>query len=113
MTAEEEADLSERRVIMLLKTGVSRGLIHHWRNGKTSMGYANTPMPAVVSKSDHIRQWLQSDPSLSSHEIEKRTGASRTLVNRIRKELETPATTPLQPLKSPATHVAECCSLGA
>ena len=113
LTAEEEADLSERRVIMLLKTGVSRGLIHHWRNGKITMGYANTPMPALVSKSDHVRQWLQSDPSLSGHEIEERTGASRTLVNRIRKELETPATTPLQPLKPPATHVAECCSLGA
>jgi len=95
-SAEEQADLSERRVQKLLKAAEGRKLIHRWQRGPSSeLEYATVPMPEQTTKSDLIRDLLSQQPAISSREIECQLGVSRTLVNRLRQELANPASTAL------------------
>lgn len=93
-SAEEQADLSERRVQKLLKAAEGRKLIHRWQRGPSSEAeYATVPMPEQTTKSALVRDLLSQQPAISSREVERRLGVSRTLVNRLRQELADPATT--------------------
>ena len=89
--AKEQAGLTERRVLRLLKQAVNQGLIHRWkRHGNRQIGYATQPMPDT--KREQILQLLEVDPSMPSREIERQTGASRAFVTRVRRESRRPAT---------------------
>jgi hypothetical protein len=92
--ADEEADIAERRSVRLLKSAEARGLIHRWRREDRTIDYATLPMPQGESKTDRVRLLLAGTPDISSREVEQQTGASRTLVNRVRQELRVTATTP-------------------
>jgi hypothetical protein len=113
LTAQEEADLSEHRTGLLLQAAISRGLVHVWKDGCTLLGYATQPMPIALTKSDRVRQLLLANPAISGREVEEQTGASRTLVNRLRKEICASTTTRSQHLTPPVSSVAEGCSLPA
>lgn len=101
---DEEANISERRVLRLLKSAEARRLIHRWRRGDRMIEYATVPMPPGESKTERVRLLLATTPDISSREVEEQTGASRTLVNRVRQELRGAATTPATTMTTvPAT----------
>ena len=89
LDAATDAGLPERKVETLVRKAVREKLIYRQQAAKNRPAeYATVPFPEPENKVDVVRRLLAKDPQLSNREAAERLSVSHTLVNRVRRELE-------------------------
>jgi Trp operon repressor len=90
LDAATDAGLPERKVETLLRKAVREKLIYRQQAAKNRPAeYATVPFPEPENKVIVVRRLLEKEPQLSNREAAEQLSVSHTLVNRVRRELET------------------------
>lgn len=90
LDAATDAGIPERKVETLLRKAVREKLVYRQQAAKNRPAeYATVPFPEPENKVDVVRRLLEKEPQLSNREAAEQLSVSHTLVNRVRRELET------------------------